>query len=76
MSADPEIIAALDESRALTLALLERLTEKLAPGSYLTVLSKQDAEAIMQRKVVIVERFRADRRAAASALILPPGATR
>jgi len=70
------IDAGHDETRALTLALIEQLTTKLLPGSYQTILSKADAAAIVKRAGEMVDDFRRERKAAASSLVLPPGANR
>lgn len=64
----------LDEVRALSLATLEILSERLMPGSYQTVLAKKDVEAVLKRQSEIVERFRKERDERARGLILPPGA--
>jgi hypothetical protein len=68
-----ELDAALDEARALPLALLETLTKKLAPGSFLPLLSKTDVDKTLARVPELVARFKKERAERASRLILPPG---
>lgn len=71
---DPNVIQALDECRALTLGLLEVLNEKLAPGSYQKVLSKEDVEKVFEKQATLVKRFREERDERNRGLVLPPGA--
>jgi hypothetical protein len=71
---DAENQAAHDETRALVLSLVEVLAKKLAPGSFLALLSRDDVEKLMKRKAEMVQQFEKERRDAASRLVLPPGA--
>lgn len=70
---DRELQTALDEVRALPLALIEVLSEKFQAGSFQKVLAKDDAEKVFARASKMVERFRQEREEAARGLILPPG---
>lgn len=71
---DAETLKALDSISGLSLAILEKLTGKMLPGSYLTILSKKEAEEVMARSIEIAEQFRDERRKKATGLVLPPGA--
>lgn len=68
------MIAALDETRALSLALIEVLSEKFAGQGFEKVLSRRDVEVVFQKQVAMVERFRKEREERARGLVLPPGA--
>jgi len=71
---EAQLQAALDESRALTLALIERLNEKLAPGSFVPLLTKEDVTKILHGAEVMQKRFAREREERARGLVLPPGA--
>lgn len=73
MVSEADVLQLLDETRALTLSLLEKLANKEQAGSFQKLLSRQDVEAILKRQGSMIEEFRKARREAASALVLPPG---
>lgn len=71
---EEELVAALDETRALGLAILEKLSEKSGVGSFAPFFSKEDVTSVLKKQVKMVERFRREREERARGLVLPPGA--
>jgi len=70
------LAAEIEESRALTLALVELLAEKkIVTTAYpMPMLTQADVAAMMQKKQKMVERFAEEREKKARGLVLPPGA--
>ena len=73
MALPHEVELALDEARALPLALIEVLSEKYAPGSFQRLLSQDDVKKILERQGALMGRFHKERLERARGLILPPG---
>jgi hypothetical protein len=74
---EADLVNALDEGRALTLALIEVLNETMVPaGSFATIISKQSIEKVLKRQADMIQRFRREREERSRGLVLPPGAKR
>jgi hypothetical protein len=71
---DAATVQALDETRALTLALIELLNKKLSPGSFQKILSDEDVKKVLENQAKLVQAFREERDERSRGLLLPPGA--